>query len=43
MRLREIAKAVYGELPVELEISINNISTDSRTIQEGNLFIPPSW
>ncbi|SNX52792.1 UDP-N-acetylmuramoyl-tripeptide--D-alanyl-D-alanine ligase [Thermoanaerobacterium sp. RBIITD] len=41
LKIEEIIKAVNGELlSGDLNTTINGISTDSRTIKEGELFIP---
>lgn len=41
LKLREILEVVHGELiKGDLEIEISSISTDSRRIKEGDLFIP---
>jgi len=42
MNLHEITKAVFGELlnKTEAEINIKKVSTDTRTISQGDLFIP---
>ncbi|KUO52486.1 MAG: hypothetical protein APF76_05485 [Desulfitibacter sp. BRH_c19] len=40
MKLQEIAHAVHGELSSQTEITIQKVSTDTRSIQKGDLFIP---